>query len=148
MSKVLIGNISGPPGPAGAAGSQGPQGAQGPQGPVGPHGPDGGIMDTFIAPRAVILTGASPFTIDASAGNDFRLTVTANATISNPSNPTDAEGVTLELTSNGHAITWGSKFNFGDSGIPALSTSGTDLLSFRYNLAADAWWFLGMKTGY
>src|SRR6266699_139788 len=140
MSKELIGNIAGPAGPTGSTGATG---STGPTGPTGPQGPNGGVMSTFLAPHTTTLSGSSPFTIDAHLGNDYRLTLGAVGTINAPTNPTDAQSITLELVSNGHTVTWNSKFNFGDSGTPVLSVSGTDILSFRYNLAADAWWFLG-----
>jgi hypothetical protein len=106
-------------------------------------------MDTFLAPAPVPPTfTSSPVTIDASVANDFRVVVTADATIANPTNPTAEEPMTIKLKSNGHSITWGGKFKFGDAGTPSLSASAFDVLTFRYDAPSDQWWFLGIMTGY
>ena len=94
-----------------------------------------------MAPAVVVLTDAATIAVDASLGNDFRVTIAGNRTMGNPSNPTDGQKITLQITQGAggsSAITWGSVYQFSD-GLPQpiLSTTAgqTDLLAFIYNAA-------------
>src|SRR5690349_18132166 len=46
-----------------------------------------------IAPGVVILPDAATIVVDASIGNDFRVTISGNRTLGNPSNPTDGQKI-------------------------------------------------------
>ncbi len=81
--------------------------------------------------------------IDASLAATFTLTLAGNWTISNPTNPTNGQKITIRLTQDGSGnriATWGSAFRFS-AGTPTLSTTpgATDYISFEYN-SSDAKW--------
>lgn len=99
----------------------------------------GGVMTTFFAPRVINLTFASVVTPDASEGNVFYLEMTADCTINSPSTGADGEHITLEVTSNGFDVTWGSGWNFGDAGTPILSADKTDVVSAYYRESVTDW---------
>lgn len=103
----------------------------------------GGVMTTFFAPKVIILQFASTVTPDASTGNVFYLELTADCTINSPSEGTDGQHITLEVTSNGFNVTWGSGWNFGDQGTPTLSADKTDVISAYYRTDVADW-----RTGF
>ncbi len=51
-----------------------------------------------IAPAVVALADAATISVDASLGNDFRLTIAGNRTMGNPANPADGQQVTFQVT--------------------------------------------------
>lgn len=101
----------------------------------------------FFAVKAVNLTYESVLAPDAGAGNTFYLTLTGDCTINAPINGTNGEHITLELTTNGHAVTWGNGWNWGQPGTPVLSTDKTDVISAIYN-QTSAQWFAGFTPGF
>ena len=107
-----------------------------------------------VAPAVVALTDAATIAVDASLGNDFRVTISANRTMGNPSNPTDGQKVTFQITQGtggSFTVTWGSGYEFS-TGLPqpTLSTAAgqTDLLGFIYNAAAGAWLLAAFVNGF
>lgn len=100
----------------------------------------GNIMSTYFAVRVVNLVFGDVVTIDASKGNIFYLTMTADCTINAPVTGIDGEHITLEVTSGGFNATWGSGWNFGDAGNPTLSSDGkTDIVSAYYRASTTDW---------
>ena len=72
-------------------------------------------VEPAVAPAVVGLTDAATIAVDASLGNDFRVTIAGNRTIANPSNPTDGQKVVLHVTlgaAGSLALSWGSAFQF------------------------------------
>ena len=51
-----------------------------------------------VAPAVVVLTDAATIAVDASQGNDFRVTIAGNRTMGNPSNPTDGQKIIFQVT--------------------------------------------------
>lgn len=102
---------------------------------------------SFFEVRAVNLVFESVIVPDARTGNTFYLTLTGDCEIAAPINGTDGEHITLELTSNAHGVTWGNGWNFGEPGVPTLSTMATDVISAIYNEAA-AQWYAGFTPGF
>jgi hypothetical protein len=101
--------------------------------------PDG-IARTYFAPKVVNLAFSSTVTPDASQGNMFYLTVIADCNLNVPVNGVDGQHITLELTSEGHSVTWGNGWDFGNAGIPVLSSAGkTDIVSAYYRETAASW---------
>lgn len=99
-----------------------------------------GIMKTFFAPKVVELVYDSSITIDASTGNMFFLTLTGDCVMFAPVNGVNGEHITLEITSNGHSVSWRSGWDFGDPGTPSLSSGGkSDIVSAYYKTAAASW---------
>lgn len=108
---------------------------------------DLGSQTVFVV-KVVDLVFADVVTPDASDGNTFYLTLTDDCTINAPVNGIDGNHITLELTSNGHTVTWGSGWNFGDPGIPDLSGGGaTDIISSIYRESAASW-YSGFTPGF
>jgi hypothetical protein len=109
----------------------------------------GAITD---APSALAISGAAVAT-NAALSNYFYVTLThtASTTISNPSNPTDSQIITYELTQDstgGNAITWGTAFDGCASGIPSPSTAANkvDIYGWRYSGRLSKWLLLN-STG-
>lgn len=107
-----------------------------------------------LAPAVVILTDSPTIAVDASQGNDFRVTIAASRAMGNPANPTDGQKMVFQITqgaAGSSTITWGSAFDFS-SGLPqpTLSTTAgqTDLLAFIYNAAIGKWLLVAFVNGF
>ncbi len=107
-----------------------------------------------LAPAVVGLTDAATITVDASAGNDFRVTIAGNRTMGNPSNPTDGQKITFQVTQGSggsFTLAWSSAFEFS-AGLPrpTLSTTAglTDLLCFIYNATKGMWLLAAFVPGF
>jgi hypothetical protein len=107
-----------------------------------------------IAPAVINLTDAATIAVDASLGNDFRVTIAASRTIGNPANPTDGQKITFQITqgaTGSSTITWGSNYEFS-TGLPqpTLSTTSglTDLLGFIYNASKNKWLLVAFVNGF
>ena len=107
-----------------------------------------------LAPAVVMLTDAATISVDASLGNDFRVTLGASRTMGNPANPADGQQIIFQITqgSGGSAtITWGTGYGFS-AGLPqpTLSTAAgqTDLLGFIYNAAKRTWLLAAFVNGF
>jgi hypothetical protein len=89
-----------------------------------------------LAPRVVTLTDAATIALDASAGNDFRVTITANRTMGAPTNLADGQSFTIAITQDAtgsRTMTWNAAYKFGAAGAPTLTTTanGSDVLAFK-----------------
>ena len=107
-----------------------------------------------IAPAVVNLTDAATIAVDASQGNDFRVTISGNRTLGNPSNPADGQKIVLHVTQGtggGFTLSYGSGYEFS-TGLPqpTLSTTAgdTDLLAFVYNAAKSKWLLAAYVIGF
>lgn len=107
-----------------------------------------------VAPAVVTLADVALIAVDASQGNDFRVTIAGNRTVANPSNPTDGQKIVFQVTQGGqgsNTLTFGSAYEFG-AGLPqpTLSTAvgSTDLLAFIYNSAKGSWLFAAYVLGF
>jgi hypothetical protein len=107
-----------------------------------------------VAPAVVNLGSTSPVSVNASTGNDFRITLSANTTINMPRNGVDGQRITIQVTqpSSGGPFTviWGSGFNFGAAGAPTLSTTAqaVDVIGFIYNQSVGDWLGVGTALGF
>ena len=107
-----------------------------------------------LAPAVVILADSPTIAVDASQGNDFRVTIAASRAMGNPANPADGQKIVLQITQGAAGsctITWGSAFEFS-SGLPQanLSTTAgqTDLLAFIYNASIARWLLVAIVNGF
>jgi hypothetical protein len=107
-----------------------------------------------VARAVVNLTDAATIAVDASLGNDFRLTIAGNHTMGTPANPTDGQRITFQITQGSggpFAVTWDSGYEFS-AGLPKpnLSTTAgqTDLLGFIYNADKGKWLMAAFALGY
>jgi hypothetical protein len=107
-----------------------------------------------VSPAVVNLTDAATIAVDASAGNDFRVTIAGNRTIGTPSNPADGQQIIFQITQGTgapFAITWGSGYEFSAAlPQPALSTGAgqIDLLGFVYNATTGTWLLVAFLNGF
>jgi hypothetical protein len=107
-----------------------------------------------LAPAVVTLTDAPTISVDASQGNDFRVTLAASRTMGTPSNPTDGQQIIFQITqgSGGSAtITWDTGYAFStELPQPTLSAAAgeTDLLGFIYNSAKSSWLLAAFVNGF
>jgi hypothetical protein len=107
-----------------------------------------------VAPAVVGLNDAATITVDASLGNDFRVTIGGNRTMSTPANPTDGQKITFQVTqgtAGPYTLSWASGYQFS-AGLPqpTLSTTAgdTDLLCFIYNSTKSAWLLAAFLNGF
>lgn len=125
------------------------------------QGDPGRTPATPIAALGIVAPSVAPLnqsggnvSVNAAAGNDFRLTLTASGwTISNPSSPADGQSIVFHLAQDGtgsRTVNWGSAYNFGAAGAPTLTTTGgkTDVVGFRYNAALGKWLCVGSALGF
>ena len=107
-----------------------------------------------VAPAVVALADAATIAVDASLGNDFRVTIAGDRTIGTPANPADGQKIAFQVTQGTGApftLSWSSGYQFsGGLPQPTLSaTAGdTDLLGFIYNEAKGTWLFAGFVSGF
>lgn len=110
------------------------------------------VLQGALAPAVVRLSYAASVPVNAALGNDFRLTLTGNATIQTPVNPVDGQAIIFQLTQDivgGRMVTWDSGYHFGSSGPPTLSGAGdTDLVGFKYNASRMSWLYAGSTLGF
>ena len=114
----------------------------------------GGTLTQYLAPAVVTLTYATTVTVNAAAGNDFRLTLTAStATMGAPSSPVDGQRIDFMLTQGtggSFTVAWNAVYDFGTAGAPTLSTAAgkIDIIGFVYNAAATKWLCMGAALGF
>jgi hypothetical protein len=105
-------------------------------------------------PAVVALTFASTVAVNAAAGNDFRLTLTAStATLGAPSNPVDGQVIRIQVTQGtggSFTLAHASAYDFGTAGSPTLSTAAgkVDILTLVYNAALAKWCCTGANLGF
>lgn len=107
-----------------------------------------------VAPVVVGLTDAPTIAVDASLGNDFRVTIAGNRTMGNPANPADGQQIIFQITqgpAGAASITWSSGYEFSE-GLPqpTLSTKAgqTDLLGFAFNARKSTWLLSAYVNGF
>ena len=107
-----------------------------------------------LAPAVVNLADASTIAVDASQGNDLRVTIAGNRSMGSPANPSDGQKITFQVTqgsTGSFTLTWGSAYEFSAAlPQPTLSTTAglTDLLCFIYNAAKATWLFVAFVPGF
>lgn len=111
------------------------------------------LFGQSVIPASVALTMGATVATNAALGNHFYGTLSANATFSAPTNATDGQKITYELTqpaSGGpYTGTWNAAYDFGTIGAPTLSTtaSKTDLVGFVYSSRLAKWMYAGITQG-
>jgi hypothetical protein len=112
------------------------------------------VQQGALAPEVVNLTDAATIAVDASQGNDYRLTIAGDRTLATPSNPTDGQKVIIQVTQGsggGFTLSYGSGYEFSAAlPQPPLSTAAgdTDLLAFVYNAAKSRWLLAAFVPGF
>jgi hypothetical protein len=107
-----------------------------------------------VAPTVVALRDAPTITVDASLGNDFRVTIAGNRTMGNPSHPMDGQHILLHITQGAGApftIAWASHYEFS-AGLrlpdPSTAVGQTDLFAFIYNATKGKWLLVAYVIGF
>jgi hypothetical protein len=102
----------------------------------------------------VALTDASSIAVNAALGNDFRVTLGGNRTLSNPANPADGQKIIFQVTQPASGGPWtlsyGTSYLFSATlPAPVLSIGAgyTDLLGFVYNATLGKWLFVAFVGG-
>ncbi len=100
------------------------------------------------------LTYAATTGTDASLSNWFRLTLTGNVTLSNPTNPTDGQRITWEIiqdATGSRTVTLDTQFAFSTD-IPSYTATVTaskrDMLTAQYNAGTSKWYVIAISKGY
>jgi len=107
-----------------------------------------------LAPAVVNLTDAATIAVDASLGNDFRVTLGGNRTMGTPASPADGQKITFQVTQGSggpYTLSWGNGYSFSSAlAQPALSTTAgdIDLLCFIYNSSLSAWLLAAFVNGF
>jgi hypothetical protein len=107
-----------------------------------------------LAPAVVALTDAATIAVDASLGNDFRVTINGSRTMGDPSSPADGQQIIFQVTqgSGGSStLNWGDAYEFSDDlPQPTLSTAAghTDLLGFVYRAGKGKWLLAAFVNGF
>ena len=107
-----------------------------------------------VVPAVVVLTDVATIAVDASLGNDFRVTIAASRTMGSPSNPAPGQRIIFQITQGvggPFTITWDSGYEFS-AGLPQPTLSATagqtDLLGFIYNAAKGKWLLAAFVNGF
>jgi hypothetical protein len=107
-----------------------------------------------LAPAVVYLTDAATIAVDASLGNDFRITLGGNRTIGTPANAVNGQQIIFQVTQGSggpFSVTWGTGYEFSAAlPQPTLSTAAgqTDLLGFIYSAAKGTWLLAAFVNGF
>ena len=107
-----------------------------------------------LAPLVVNLTDAATIAVDASAGNDFRVTIAGDRTMGTPASPANGQQLIFQVTqgSGGNfTLAWSSGYEFSASlPQPTLSTTAgqLDILAFTYHAGKGTWLFVGSVNGF
>jgi len=118
----------------------------------------GDVMGGPLSPAVTILADAPAVLVDAAAGNEFTLQLTAAVgparQISEPASPADGQSITFLLvqpeTGGPCSVTWADAYDFGSATPPGLSTppGAADLAAFKFRAALGRWLYLGSMGGY
>jgi hypothetical protein len=100
------------------------------------------------------LTDGATITTDASLGNHFRVTLTGNRTLANPTNARDGQRILFEITQDGvgsRTLTLGNKFVLGSDITEVTLSTGSgkkDFIGVQYNETTDKFYVLAVARGY
>lgn len=109
---------------------------------------------TAFTSAVVALTYASSIAVNASLGNHFRVTMTGNATLANPTSGTDGQKITVEViqdSTGGRTLAYGTAYAFGTTiPQPVLTTTASkrDFLAFLYNSGTGLWYCVGFLQSF
>jgi hypothetical protein len=107
-----------------------------------------------VVPAVVNLTDAATIAVNASLGNDLRVTIAGNRTMGSPSNSSNGQQIIFQVTQGSggpFTLTWATGYEFSTPmPQPTLSTitGQTDLLGFIYNAAKGTWLFAAFVNGF
>lgn len=110
------------------------------------------VNKKYVDKIPVTLTDAATIATNAAVGRHFRVTLTANRTLGNPTNGVDGGRYVWELIQDGsgsHTISLDTKFNVGTFTITLTTTaSKRDFLGAIYNSTTDKYYVVGFVKNY
>jgi len=91
-----------------------------------------------LGEKVFALTDAATITVDASKGNNFRVTLGGNRTLANPTNLIDGQVINFRIIQDGtgsRTLAYGSNYKFPGGTAPVLSTAAGafDMMSCQYD---------------
>lgn len=114
--------------------------------------------DTFtgaVIPSVATLTDAATIAVNATLGNQFTVTITANRTLGNPTGAVNGQLLMFAIRQNGTGgwtLTPDTKFRFGDdiTDFTSLNTTAnkTTYIGVRYHSTDDKFDVISFKAGY
>ena len=122
----------------------------------GGGGTNSGPITLTLSGTNVALSAATPVGCVTNAVIPYRLTMTTNALIQNPTDALDGQQIKIEFlqdATGNRAVYWDTKFA-GGSDLPMVSAvlttnaNARDFIKWEYNAVADKWYFLGILKGY
>lgn len=98
-----------------------------------------------------ILTYTSTITPDLMNADNYRVVLTGNTTLANPTNVSSGQTMTLRVKQDGtgsRTMAYGSKFKFPGGTAPVLSTTANalDVLTFQYDGIDDTYCLVASKA--
>jgi len=105
----------------------------------------GEVQTTSLDLEIVQITYSASMAVNAASANKFKITLTGNGTIENPTNGVDGRLIIFRLRQDGvggRIPVWDTKYRFrGDLSSITLSTSADieDRIAFEYVSADDKW---------
>jgi len=107
----------------------------------------------LVSPATVVLTDAATIAVNATLGERFRVTLTGDHTLGNPTGAVDGQMLLFEIIqdgSGGQALTLGNKFNDPNGYFTGQSTAAgkRDKLGVQYNQADDQFDVLAFAVGF
>jgi hypothetical protein len=112
------------------------------------------IETAALAPAVVMLTDAATIAVNATLGNDFRLTLGGNHTMGTPTGAVDGQQIIFQITqgsAGSSTITWDTGYEFSSQlPQPALSSGAgqTDVFGFVYNASKQRWLLAAFVNGF
>jgi hypothetical protein len=119
-------------------------------------GTKGVAIGNAFTQKVVTVNDGAGFVIDASLGNEFRISAAADRTAGTPTNPIDGQRIIIAFLASGAARTLtlptagNDDFAFG-SDITALTQTASgkiDLIGCKYNVTARQWHVIAYAKGY
>lgn len=112
------------------------------------------VETAALAPAVVMLTDAPTIAVDATLGNDFRLTLGGDHTMATPTGAVDGQQIIFQITqgsAGASTIAWDTGYEFSAQlPQPALSSGAgqTDVFGFVYNATRQRWLLAAFVNGF
>lgn len=114
----------------------------------------GGVTANTLVYSVVTLTYASTIAVNATLGNEFKVTLTGNAVLGNPTGALDGQYLRFAIrqdATGARNLTFDTKYRFGNEiGTPSvdLTANKTSYLGVRYNAQDDDFDVISFVSGY
>lgn len=106
------------------------------------------VLSGDALPKVRALTDATTIAVDASFGEEFRVTLGANRTLGKPANAQDGKKIVVVVNPSTHTLSYATGINWGTAGAPTLTASKDNYLGLAFNATASEWRGLAAATGF